>query len=329
MNKKEFLQRLRESLIQMPEEEISAAVKYYEEYFDEAGVENEEKVLMELGSPEQVAKQILADGGIREEKKGNTIKQGKMPIWITLGIVLCIVVLGTILRGHDKTESILSQGGEVVSGQSKVGYKDINKELAPFENIDVEVDMMEVQIMQGDEYKVEIHYLASDEVSYEVKNNTLTCTEHNNREIKNRKNNMTIYVPHSKALNKVNISSGMGDSILENINTESIITKSGMGDFHAAEITCKQVDVELGMGDAKITGTIPGDINIDNGMGDVALQLAGKREDYNYDIDRGMGSIEIDGEKNSGMGEVKEEHNASHTVVISNGMGDTEIEFRE
>ena len=42
-------------------------IRYYIEYFDEAGKENETRILLELGSPEETAKAILADYGYDTE----------------------------------------------------------------------------------------------------------------------------------------------------------------------------------------------------------------------------------------------------------------------
>ena len=53
MNRKKFIDILKEELSKLPDEEIDAAIEYYEEYFDEAGAENEEEVLSELGSPKK------------------------------------------------------------------------------------------------------------------------------------------------------------------------------------------------------------------------------------------------------------------------------------
>lgn len=61
MNKSEFLRELTAALAGLPVEERQAALKYYEEYFEEAGTEHEPEILAELGSPEQVAKSILRD----------------------------------------------------------------------------------------------------------------------------------------------------------------------------------------------------------------------------------------------------------------------------
>lgn len=53
-------------LHRLPTQEIDAALIYYEEYFDEAGQENEQDVIEKLGPPSQAAAQILADFAIKD-----------------------------------------------------------------------------------------------------------------------------------------------------------------------------------------------------------------------------------------------------------------------
>lgn len=61
MNRNEYMAALRRALAGLPEEERASALRYYEEYFDDAGPENERKAIDGLGAPEQVAAQILAN----------------------------------------------------------------------------------------------------------------------------------------------------------------------------------------------------------------------------------------------------------------------------
>ena len=61
MNRKQFMEELSQLLIGISEEERVEALQYYEDYFDDAGAENEASVLRELGSPEKVAAIIKAD----------------------------------------------------------------------------------------------------------------------------------------------------------------------------------------------------------------------------------------------------------------------------
>ncbi len=61
MNKETYLQDLKKALKILPQYDRDEAVEFYEEYFDEAGVENEAKVIEELGEPKVLAKKILVD----------------------------------------------------------------------------------------------------------------------------------------------------------------------------------------------------------------------------------------------------------------------------
>ena len=67
MNKEQFIQRLDELLKDISETERLEAVDYYREYFEDAGEENEQQVIRELGSPEEAAHNI------REELSGKEL----------------------------------------------------------------------------------------------------------------------------------------------------------------------------------------------------------------------------------------------------------------
>ena len=64
MRKDDFLNELERLLKDIPEGDRMDAIEYYYDYFDEAGVENEQKVIRELGSPERVAQTIKENLGV-------------------------------------------------------------------------------------------------------------------------------------------------------------------------------------------------------------------------------------------------------------------------
>ena len=66
MDRKEWLRKLKSELHKLPKNEVEDALNYYNEYFDEAGPEHEEEILIELGSPTRVATQIKADYAVRQ-----------------------------------------------------------------------------------------------------------------------------------------------------------------------------------------------------------------------------------------------------------------------
>lgn len=69
MSRKEFMEQLERLLRDIPQEERIEALSYYNSYFEDAGVENEERIIRELESPEKVAKIIKADIGMDAEKE--------------------------------------------------------------------------------------------------------------------------------------------------------------------------------------------------------------------------------------------------------------------
>ncbi|MEG1149295.1 MAG: DUF1700 domain-containing protein, partial [Niameybacter sp.] len=85
MNREEFLSILEDNLYKLPQEEKDAAMQYYTEYLDEAGVENEREAIAGLGNPTQIAKQLMADFVVKEaEVKPMRPKQSFQAFWIVI-----------------------------------------------------------------------------------------------------------------------------------------------------------------------------------------------------------------------------------------------------
>lgn len=76
MSRETFMRELEYLLQDIGEEEKSDALAYYRDYLDEAGPENEEKVLREFGSPERVAAMIRASISGNMEEGGEFTETG-------------------------------------------------------------------------------------------------------------------------------------------------------------------------------------------------------------------------------------------------------------
>lgn len=63
MDKQTFLRRLEEGLRQLPPEEREDILSYHREYFQEAGPEQEAKVIEELGDPALLARRLVSEYG--------------------------------------------------------------------------------------------------------------------------------------------------------------------------------------------------------------------------------------------------------------------------
>lgn len=90
MNRSEFLKKLEQGLARVPKEEREAVLDYYNEYFDDAGPENEAKVIEGLGSPAQIAAGIKADSAVKQLQTDNkpSMKKGISAVWLVILAIL-------------------------------------------------------------------------------------------------------------------------------------------------------------------------------------------------------------------------------------------------
>ena len=78
MNRVEFMKQLERLLGDIPENDRLDAITYYNDYFDEAGAENEAQVIRELGSPGKVAAIIKADLNANRDERDLYTEQGNI-----------------------------------------------------------------------------------------------------------------------------------------------------------------------------------------------------------------------------------------------------------
>lgn len=76
MNRIQFMLELAALLQDISVEERTEAMKYYNDYFDEAGEENEAEIIRELGSPAKVAAEIKAGLGGKAGEEGEFRETG-------------------------------------------------------------------------------------------------------------------------------------------------------------------------------------------------------------------------------------------------------------
>lgn len=82
MGKEKFLKELEYLLMDLSEEERQEALQYYRDYFEDAGLEHEQDILRELGSPERTAAELK--GSLNgQEDGGEFSERGYRAEWYT------------------------------------------------------------------------------------------------------------------------------------------------------------------------------------------------------------------------------------------------------
>lgn len=84
MRKEEYMKCLAKRLKKLPKRDFDMAMEYFEEYFEEAGPDREEQAILDLGTPEEAASQIIVDIAARNgQEKGQ--KESSERIFCRLG----------------------------------------------------------------------------------------------------------------------------------------------------------------------------------------------------------------------------------------------------
>lgn len=83
MNRTEYMRSLEHGLRRLPKEDYDRAISYFEEYFEEAGPENEMQAIEDLGTPALAADQIIRDFAVENASKPTkNVKRSFSAVWI-------------------------------------------------------------------------------------------------------------------------------------------------------------------------------------------------------------------------------------------------------
>ena len=210
-------------------------------------------------------------------------------------------------------------------------------------SLDIQINAASFKIEHGDKFSVEsnLKYLSVSE-----KDGVLTITD----EAKSNSNYsnavLTLYVPNGIVFDDVDITTGAAKVMADALSTSSLELKLGAGDvrFESLHVssnadikggtgqisivsgTINDLSLEMGMGELNLTAAVLGDSNLKFGVGESNLTLIGSKDDYKVDVEKGLGSVSVDGKNVSDFGSSGNEQNH---VNIEGGVGAINIVFRE
>ena len=150
---------------------------------------------------------------------------------------------------------------------------------------------------------------------------------------------------------EIEISAGAGKCTFDGLEaSESIELSMGAGKITAGTLFAKEAKLDIAagelhvsdakvtahteavvsMGNANLNGSFAGELNADCSMGNLNFTLEGAEDDYNYDVDCGMGNVKIGSKRYNNLGgEFETDHGSSSTVSISCAMGAVNVDFTE
>ena len=155
---------------------------------------------------------------------------------------------------------------------------------------------------------------------------------------------LTIYVPVGTVFDNVNIKTGAGRFTVDRLSAATIGFELGAGDVTISKLIAeksanieggagritisdgaiKNLDLEMGLGQLNLTSALTGDCNLDSGVGEMNVTLLGSKDDYELDIEKGIGNITVDGKNVTDFGS---SGNGANEVDIHGGVGAINVRF--
>lgn len=113
-------------------------------------------------------------------------------------------------------------------------------------------------------------------------------------------------------------------------DTELALLKleGGAANVVAENLSCKAVDMEVGAGAFSYQGSVSKTLTVECGVGSVEAQLEGEMQDFNYELDCGLGSVIIEnGPSIVGIGEERLDNQADKKMELECGLGSILVSF--
>lgn len=259
-----------------------------------------------------------------------------------IAIAFAFFLTFSIISGIISVASSLSN----IFTDEKTNEKTDNlKELAiesKSKNLDIDIASSNIIIKVGEVFKVET---SNEYIKLKQEKDVIYITEKSHNWFKNDKSELIIYIPTYFILDKVSISNGAGTVNIENLSTKTLNLNLGAGkvdidnltvsnntkiDGGAGEVTINNsnlnnLDLDIGVGKFNLTSKITGESEIDHGIGEVILNLIKTEEDYQIHVDKGIGSINIDG---NNISDDETYGNGLNKIDIDGGVGSIKINFK-
>ncbi len=123
----------------------------------------------------------------------------------------------------------------------------------------------------------------------------------------------------------ISLEMGAGDIFAENLQADKIKISAGAGRLEIADGKLNDMSLDCGVGEIIIGGTITGKNKINAGVGSLKINIDGNIDDYDFDIDKGIGKITVNGEEY----ERKHIEGAKNSFDIDGGVGEINIQINQ
>ncbi len=326
MDKLTYLAELAEGLARwVPERERQDILRYYAEYFDEAGPDKEGQVVAELGDPWALSCRLAVEGGYVTQQGADswTPRQNKRKRWplVLAGTVACVAIVSLSVGqmasdvGRAFGRWVSDQTANVAQVEEGIGFVTLPQEpsveyeyiegkgtmsgfwtqrdgcLDPFLSIDANIKLGNITVTEGDDFTLYVQYPSTlgRVLEWEVKDGVLKIRDSDamsHVEINSWDDFGNLFGGRSEAA-RVDITVPAGTLL------ETLEFKTGLGDVFLSGLEVNKIESKTGLGDVECFELqARKKLTLKSGMGDVNLGLEELWDGVAIELKTGMGNVD-------------------------------------
>lgn len=257
-------------------------------------------------------------------------------ILLIVGIFSGILAAVSAFGGIDPVVS--SEKGDAVLAQAET-YT-VSQDIT---QIDIQIRAAALSITEADAFRVESNL---KNLTVSDKDGVLRITEGKRSLFSGvEKGVVTLYIPSSATLQRVDIETGAGTTSVAALTTEYLSLDLGAGRADLCNLTARlgaeidggagamtvsggtlhNLELDIGVGKADITAALTGKSKVSCGVGATEITLTGDKNSYTVRVDKGLGKATVDG---NDMGDGSTYGNGENRVDIDGGVGSLKVSFR-
>lgn len=255
---------------------------------------------------------------------------------ICIGIGLVFTIIGyTLGGGNHSSIGIIEINGNILGANEKHGdtkdLVDIDKDLKPFENIELNAETSDIRIIPSDDFKIDIVYDKNEsKIEYEINDNTLILNQanikKNTKTNGNDKEHIKIYVKEDRILQNVDIDSNVANIKLKDLSVNNLSLNCNVGNIIIKDsIIENSLEAKSDVGNIEINGKLYGEVNIESKLGNIELKIDDKEENYDYSIKNKLGVLSVNGEHHPR--ELNKINNGKNNLTVECKTGDIDVDF--
>ena len=319
-------------------EEFNNVMQYYTEYFADAGIENQEEVIKELGTPKELADKIIAEYNSRQETETN--KQESVVVQPQKAVVettvkprrrlakgwIVLIVIGAILFSLPIVFACIKKTNENIEKVfDKIALVEHTYEsVEEFEKVIIDVAVANVEIVKGDEFAVE--YVLGEDTSMNFNGSTLTIEDDSFGSVFASELSdygdayVKVYVPDDTVVD-IETSVDVGDISIKDVEFKTLSIEADTGDINIeADSFDGDLQIAADIGKVEIKGYLGCDMDVEADIGNVNITSYYSSDSYSCNIDTDLGKESISDE---GGEELEEEYD----IDVIADMGNVKIVF--